>query len=72
MYDKQMVFHGQNGRGSLFLAFTVLPPSTCNYSVGRPKHVRLMAGGLEGDMFIGPKAEVRMLSEEHRFFGLAV
>lgn len=30
------------------------------YSVGRPKHVRVMAGALEGDMFIGPKAE------EHR------
>ncbi|XP_071948528.1 alpha-centractin [Antedon mediterranea] len=28
--------------------------------VGRPKHVRVMAGGLEGDLFIGPKAE------EHR------
>jgi len=30
------------------------------HSVGRPKHVRLMAGGLEGDMFIGPKAEVHV------------
>ena len=29
-------------------------------SIGRPKHVRVMAGGLEGDLFIGPKAE------EHR------
>ncbi|RMX60273.1 hypothetical protein pdam_00009091 [Pocillopora damicornis] len=28
--------------------------------VGRPKHVRVMAGALEGDIFIGPKAE------EHR------
>lgn len=28
-------------------------------SVGRPKHVRVMAGALEGDLFIGPKAEVR-------------
>lgn len=28
------------------------------YSVGRPKHVKVMAGGLEGDMFIGPQAEV--------------
>ncbi|CAH3122736.1 unnamed protein product [Pocillopora meandrina] len=28
--------------------------------VGRPKHVRVMAGALEGDTFIGPKAE------EHR------
>lgn len=33
----------------------------CNlpFSVGRPKHVRVMAGALEGDIFIGPKAEVR-------------
>jgi len=26
-------------------------------SVGRPKHVRVMAGGLEGDVFIGRKAQ---------------
>jgi centractin len=26
-------------------------------SVGRPKHVRVMAGGLEGDTFIGRKAQ---------------
>ena len=26
-------------------------------SVGRPKHHRVMAGALEGDIFIGPKAE---------------
>lgn len=31
-------------------------------SVGRPKHVKVMAGGLEGDVFIGPKAEVRGIS----------
>ena len=31
----------------------------CNY-IGLPKHVRVMAGGLEGEIFIGPKAE------EHR------
>ncbi|KAI2659565.1 Beta-centractin [Labeo rohita] len=39
--------------------------SACGYTakqrrVGRPKHVRVMAGALEGDLFIGPKAE------EHR------
>ncbi|KFV38923.1 Alpha-centractin, partial [Tyto alba] len=36
-------------------------PKYCfpNY-VGRPKHTRVMAGALEGDIFIGPKAE------EHR------
>ena len=27
-------------------------------SIGRPKHVRVMAGALEGDTFIGPEAEV--------------
>lgn len=26
-------------------------------SIGRPKHVRVMAGALEGDLFVGPKAE---------------
>ena len=32
-------------------------------SVGRPKHIRVMAGALEGDIFIGPKAEVgRMIN----------
>lgn len=25
--------------------------------MGRPKHVRIMAGALEGDIFVGPKAE---------------
>ena len=34
----------------------VFPALFC--SVGRPKHVRVMAGALEGDIFIGPKAEV--------------
>ncbi|KAB7498194.1 Actin-related protein 1 [Armadillidium nasatum] len=29
-------------------------------AIGRPKHVRVMAGALEGDLFVGPKAE------EHR------
>lgn len=31
-----------------------------NRSIGRPKHVRAMAGAIEGDRFIGPKAQ------EHR------
>lgn len=40
-----------------------MPPAhlanlTCPCSVGRPKHMRVMAGALEGDLFIGPKAEV--------------
>lgn len=30
----------------------------CNiHSVGRPKHVRIMAGAVEGDTFIGRKAQ---------------
>lgn len=32
----------------------------CLCSIGRPKHIRVMAGALEGDLFVGPKAE------EHR------
>jgi centractin len=32
----------------------------CVGSIGRPKHIRVMAGALEGDLFVGPKAE------EHR------
>ena len=31
--------------------------SLINCSVGRPKHTRVMAGALEGELFIGPKAE---------------
>lgn len=31
------------------------------FSIGRPKHVRIMAGALEGDMFLGPEAEVKYL-----------
>ncbi|XP_008567936.1 PREDICTED: alpha-centractin isoform X2 [Galeopterus variegatus] len=40
-------------------------PKYCfpNY-VGRPKHVRVMAGALEGDIFIGPKAEHPVLLTE--------
>lgn len=39
------------GAGALTLTF----PSV--HSVGRPKHVRVMAGALEGDVFIGRKAQ---------------
>ena len=28
------------------------------FSVGKPKHVRVMAGALEGDVFLGSRAEV--------------
>ena len=30
----------------------------CIFSIGRPKHVRVMEGALEGDLFLGPEAEV--------------
>lgn len=40
-------------------------PLCASHSVGRPKHVRVMAGALEGDLFIGPKAEV---TNTHSFF----
>lgn len=39
---------------------TVVPRRTgltVPHSVGRPKHVRVMAGALEGDVFIGRKAQ---------------
>lgn len=36
-----------------FIATAVSPP----VSVGRPKHVRIMAGAVEGDVFIGRKAQ---------------
>jgi len=34
-----------------------LSHSVEQYSVGRPKHVRVMAGALEGDVFIGRRAQ---------------
>ncbi|CAH1713686.1 hypothetical protein AGLY_000757 [Aphis glycines] len=51
-----------NGSGAIKAGFAgEQTPKCCfpNY-IGRPKHVRVMAGALEGDTFIGPKAE------EHR------
>ncbi|XP_064382353.1 beta-centractin-like [Halichondria panicea] len=51
-----------NGSGVIKAGFAGEEYPKLHFSsyVGRPKHVRLMAGGLEGDMFIGTKAE------EHR------
>lgn len=40
---------------TLFLHATPRITSCC--SVGRPKHVRVMAGALEGDVFIGRRAQ---------------
>jgi len=51
-----------NGSGAIKAGFAgdqVPKYHFANY-IGRPKHVRVMAGALEGEMFIGPKAE------EHR------
>lgn len=51
-----------NGSGTIKAGFAggQVPKSVFPNLVGRPKHVRVMAGGLEGDTFIGSKAE------EHR------
>jgi hypothetical protein len=48
-----------NGSGMIKAGFAGDPIPKVNFPnyVGRPKHVRVMAGGLEGDTFIGPKAE---------------
>lgn len=43
-----MVINEWLGMSSIFVIF----------SMGRPKHVRVMAGGVEGELFLGPKAEV--------------
>ncbi|PAA57886.1 hypothetical protein BOX15_Mlig011243g1 [Macrostomum lignano] len=51
-----------NGSGVIKAGFAgdQVPKYIFSNFIGRPKHVRVMAGGLEGDVFIGPKAE------EHR------
>lgn len=51
-----------NGSGVLKAGFAGddTPKCRCPAYVGRPKHVRVMAGALDGDMFFGQKAE------EHR------
>lgn len=51
-----------NGSGIIKAGFAGDQVPKCHFPnyVGRPKHVRVMAGALEGDTFIGPKAE------EHR------
>lgn len=48
-----------NGSGVLKAGFAGHNIPNCVFStfVGNPKHVRVMAGALEGDMFIGPKAK---------------
>ncbi|KAF0289921.1 Beta-centractin [Amphibalanus amphitrite] len=51
-----------NGSGVIKAGFAGDQTPKCHFPnyVGRPKHVRVMAGALEGDIFVGPKAE------EHR------
>ncbi|OQR71859.1 alpha-centractin-like [Tropilaelaps mercedesae] len=51
-----------NGSGIIKAGFAGDHVPKCRFSnlIGRPKHKRVMAGALEGDLFIGPKAE------EHR------
>ncbi|ODN06594.1 Beta-centractin [Orchesella cincta] len=51
-----------NGSGVIKAGFAGDQIPKCRFPnyVGRPKHMRVMAGALEGDLFIGPKAE------EHR------
>lgn len=51
-----------NGSGVIKAGFAGedYPKVHFNSYIGRPKHVRVMTGGLEGDVFMGPKAE------EHR------
>lgn len=51
-----------NGSGVIKAGFAGEHIPKCRFPnyIGRPKHVRVMAGALEGDIFVGPKAE------EHR------
>jgi len=48
-----------NGSGVIKAGFAGDQIPKCHFGsfIGRPKHVRVMAGALEGDTFIGPKAE---------------
>lgn len=51
-----------NGSGVIKAGFAGDQIPKCRFPnyVGRPKHVRVMAGALEGELFVGPRAE------EHR------
>jgi centractin len=48
-----------NGSGTIRAGFAGQDVPKCYFPsyVGRPKHVRTMAGALEGDVFIGPQAQ---------------
>lgn len=60
MYNQPVVI--DNGSGSIKAGFAGSEVPKCIFGnlVGRPKHLRVMAGGLEMDHFIG------RLAEEHR------
>uniref|UniRef100_T1ISG9 Beta-centractin n=1 Tax=Strigamia maritima TaxID=126957 RepID=T1ISG9_STRMM len=51
-----------NGSGVIKAGFAGDQIPKCHFAnhIGRPKHVRVMAGALEGDIFVGP------IAEEHR------
>lgn len=48
-----------NGSGTIRAGFAGQDLPKCFFPsfVGRPKHIRTMAGALEGDVFIGPQAQ---------------
>lgn len=48
-----------NGSGTIKAGFAGEDLPKCFFPsfVGRPKHLRVLAGSLEGDVFIGPKAQ---------------
>ncbi len=48
-----------NGSGTIRAGFAGDDAPKCFFPayVGRPKHVRVLAGALEGDVFIGPRAQ---------------
>ncbi|KAI9694561.1 MAG: Actin-like protein [Bathelium mastoideum] len=48
-----------NGSGTIRAGFAGedFPKATFPSFVGRPKHLRVLAGALEGDVFIGPRAQ---------------
>lgn len=48
-----------NGSGTIRAGFAGQDVPKCFFPsfVGRPKHIRTMAGALEGDVFIGPQAQ---------------
>jgi centractin len=48
-----------NGSGTIRAGFAGedLPKTFFPAYVGRPKHIRAMAGALDGDIFIGPKVQ---------------